>query len=406
MNKIFAYVKGDKLIWGIVILLYLISMLTVYSVRGGITYKHFLVIILGFALMYITHLVKYTYYAKLSQLAIIIVLPLLIATLFQVARNSASRWLDFGGLTFQTSDFAKVVLIMYTARILAKNQDNIQDLKKFFLPLSITVGLTCLLIFPENLSTAAILFITSVILFFIGRVNIRYIMIMVAIAVGIGLIYIGVKALRASGAEKQGKEMVSDASGVKSAGRQSTWKSRIDKFLHGDPDLTSQENIAKIAVARGGLIGKGPGKSTQKEILYASDKDYIYAILAEEYGFAGSVFIVLLYLAILLRTIMIVRKSPGTFGAFLSIGLCLLLVFQAFIHISVSLNLIPVTGQTLPLVSMGGTSMIFSSISFGIILSVSAEIEKEESSAKPDEGGEAVKGNEGESTVNNKIIRV
>lgn len=376
MKKVTAYIKGDKLIWGIVIILYIISMLTVYSVRGGITYKHFFIIIVGIALMYATHLVKYTYYAKIAQLAIFLVVPLLMVTLFQVARNSASRWLDFGGFTFQTSDFAKVVLVIYIARLLTKKQENIKDLKTSFIPLVIPVLIICGLIYPENLSTAGILFITSVMMFFIGRVNVRYIVIMIGIALGLGLIYIGAKAITSN--SRHNKELVAAGAEAKSVGRQATWSSRIGKFFHGDPDKTSQENIAKVAIARGGLYGRLPGKSTQKEILYASDKDYIFAIFVEEYGFLGAIFIMILYLGILLRTILIVRKSPGTFGALLSIGLCIMLVLQAFIHISVSVNLIPVTGQTLPLVSMGGTSMIFSSISLGIILSVSAEVEKEE----------------------------
>jgi cell division protein FtsW len=379
MKKAVSYIKGDKLIWGIVILLYIISILTVYSVKGGITYKHLIIILIGMALMYITHLIKYTYYARISQLAIIVVVPLLLITLFQVARNSASRWLDIGGITFQTSDFAKVVLIIYLARLLAKKQDNIKDLKTSFIPLLIPVILICGMIYPENLSTAGILFITSLLMFYIGRVNMRYIFILIGIAFVLGLFYIGVKTISHP---KDNEEEVAVVKPGKSSGRPATWINRWGKFWNGDPDMSSQENIAKIAIAKGGIIGKMPGRSTQKEILYASERDYIFAIIVEEYGFLGGLFLMLCYLLILFRTIMIVRGSPGTFGAFLSIGLSLLLVLQAFIHMSVSVNLIPVTGQTLPLVSMGGTSMVFSSIALGIILSVSAEIEKEEALLK------------------------
>lgn len=380
MKKVFSYIKGDKLIWGIVILLYIISILTVYSVKGGITYKHLIIILIGMALMYLTHLIKYTYYARISQLAIIVVVPLLLITLFQVARNSASRWLDIGGITFQTSDFAKVVLVIYLARLLAKKQDYIKDLRTSFIPLLIPVILICGMIYPENLSTAGILFITSLLMFYIGRVNIRYILILIGVALLLGLIYIGVKTI--SHPKDNDKDEVAVVKPGKSSGRPATWKNRWGKFWNGDPDMSSQENIAKIAIAKGGIIGKMPGRSTQKEILYASERDYIFAIIVEEYGFLGGLFLMLCYLLILFRTIMIVRGSPGTFGAFLSIGLSLLLVLQAFIHMSVSVNLIPVTGQTLPLVSMGGTSMVFSSIALGIILSVSAEIEKEEALLK------------------------
>jgi len=382
MKKVFTYIKGDKLIWGIVIILYIISMLTVYSVKGSITYKHFIIILMSMALMYVTHLIKYTHYARISKLAIMVVAPLLLFTLFQGARNSASRWLDIGGITFQTSDFAKVVLIMFLARLLTLKQDTIKDFNNSFLRLAIPVVLVCGMIFPENLSTAGILFITCVLMLYIGNADGKHILLLVGAVFCLGLVFVGIKSVIHSKPAKTDSEQVAASAPVKGAGRQATWKSRLNKFFHGDPDKSSQENIAKVAIARGGIIGKMPGRSTQKEILYASERDYIYAIFVEEYGFIGGFILMLLYLLILFRSIMIVRGSPGTFGAFLSIGLSLLLVLQAFVHMSVSVNLIPVTGQTLPLVSMGGTSMVFSSISLGIILSVSAEIEKEEALLK------------------------
>lgn len=360
----------------VVLLLSLMSVLVVYSSIVALAYrykagdteyyliKHSLIIAFGLFLMYLTHKVKYTYYSRLSQIALFIAVPLLLFTLLKgVSAGDASRWLKIPGttLTFQTSDFAKLALIVYVARLLALKQEQIKDFKSAFVPIVIPILIICGLILPANFSTAAVLFTTCLVLMFIGRVNLKYI----AILVGAGVLCLAIFIA-----------IVLAFPNINN--RVSTWKARIEAFSHGDSEQNYQSEQAKIAIATGGPFGKGPGNSTQRNFLPQASSDFIYAIIIEEYGsFLGGFVIIFLYLVMLYRTVRVSIKSEKTFGSLLAIGLCFSLVFQAMINMAVAVNLFPVTGQPLPLVSMGGTSIWFTSIAIGIILSVSRETEKE-----------------------------
>lgn len=316
--------------------------------------------------MFITHKIKYTYYSRLSQIALFIAAPLLLLTLVKGTNlNEASRWLALPGtsLTFQTSDLAKLALIMYVARLLAFKQEQIKDFKAAFLPVMLPVIVICSLILPANFSTAAVLFVTCLVLMFIGRVNLKYILALV----GSGIVLLALFIVIVMNSENQG--------------RVGTWKNRIENFVSGDTEGNYQVEQAKIAIATGGPIGKGPGKSTQRNFLPHPYSDFIYAIIVEEYGLVMGILIVFLYVILLFRAVRIVTRSPKAFGAFLAIGCAFSLVFQGMINMAVAVNLFPVTGQPLPLLSMGGTSIWFTSVAIGIILSVSkeTELEKEES---------------------------
>ena len=380
-------IKGDKVIWVTVLLLSMVSVLVVYSSIGTLAYKykggntgfflikHTLIIGMGFLLMYFMHKIKYTYYSRISQIALFMAIPLLLFTLVKgVNINEASRWLEIPGtgLTFQTSDFAKLALIMYVARMLSLKQDNIKEFKSAFLPIVLPIAITCGLILPANFSTAAVLFTTCLVLMFIGRINIKYILMLIGSGiVMLSLFIVFIFAITKSGNEKHEKEKLSN-------NRIQTWRNRIDNFRSGESEGNYQVEMSKIAIASGGVIGKGPGKSTQRYLLPHPYSDFIFAIIIEEWGLITAMFLIFLYLILLYRGIRIVSKSPKTFGGLLAIGLSFSLVFQGFINMAVAVNLFPVTGQPLPLVSMGGTSIWFTSIAIGIILSVSRETEKEE----------------------------
>lgn len=365
------YFRGDGVIWGVVILLSLFSLLAVYSSTGSLAYqshdastasyilKHFSLLVLSLVIIFITHHIPFKYYSRLSQLFVVIAFILLLLTLIMgTSVNQARRWLTLPGLglTVQTSDFAKLALVMYIARILSVKQYRIGDSREVLGYLFIPTIIICGLILPANLSTALILFATVMILLFIGRVKIRYIL---------GLIFAGVLLLGM---------LVGGLMLTGNDGRIATWQSRIEHYMDGEDAENYQVEQSKIAIATGGFLGKGPGNSTQRDFLPYAYSDFIYAIIVEEYGFLGGVGILFLYLFLLYRAGVIVRKSTRTFGAFLSIGLALLLVIQAMINMGVTVHLIPVTGQTLPFVSMGGSSLIFTSIAIGIILSVSRAV--------------------------------
>lgn len=375
MFNVLPKIKGDKVIWGVVIILSAFSVLAVYSSTTTLAYrfkqgnteyyliKHLSILVLGFFLMYMAHKIRYIYYARISQLAVIISIPLLLYTLlFGANINDASRWTTLPGVNimFQPSDFAKLALIMFVARMLAKKQENIKEFNNAFIPILSPIVVICFLILPANFSTAAILFVTCVVLMFIGRVNMKYLFGMAGI--GVALLALFVAFLFIS---------------PKSSGRLGTWQNRIEHFSSGDSEENFQVEQAKIAIARGGIVGQLPGNSTQKNFLPNPFNDFIYAIIVEEYGLIGAIVILLMYLILLYRGIIIVAKSPGNYGAFLAIGVTFSLVFQAMINMAVATNLLPVTGQPLPLVSMGGTSIWFTSIALGIILSVSKELESE-----------------------------
>lgn len=378
--NLFKYIKGDKAIWTVVLLLSLLSILVVYSsiialayrYKGGDTgsylIKHVFIVGSGILLVYFIHKVKYSYFSRISQLAIFLAAPLLLYTLFNgVTAGDATRWLVIPGtsLTFQTSDFAKLALITYVARMLSIKQNVIKDFKKAFLPIVAPVGIICLLILPSNFSTAAILFMTCFVLMFIGRMNAKHLLLLIGSGIAAGLIII-VMVFNFPNAIPRG----------------ATWKARIENFSKGDSESNFQAEQAKIAIATGGIMGKGPGNSMQRNFLPQASSDFIFAIVIEEWGLIAAVIIVFLYLILLFRGVKIANKSERTFGSLLAIGLTFSLVFQAMINMAVAVNLFPVTGQPLPLVSMGGTSIWFTSIAIGMILSVSRNNEMIE------EGGE------------------
>jgi cell division protein FtsW len=381
INKGFSYLQGDKMIWVIVMLLFLVSMLAVYSSTGTLAYKmqvgsekylmkQIAMAVAGLLLMFFTHMIDYKYYSRIAQLLWIISIPLLIYTMFfGTELNDANRWitLPLVGLTFQTSDLAKLALIMFLARQLSLKQDQITDFKEAFLPILLPIVLTAVIIAPENLSTAVILFFTSVFIMYIGRIALKHIFMLFGVSmVAFGIFFLIIFAL--------------PESALKHAGRAATWKHRIENFKKGneDGDESYQVQQAKIAIAKGGIFKVDPGGSDQKNFLPHPYSDFIYAIIIEEYGLVGGALIVALYLFFLFRCIRIVIKAPKAFGALLAVGLGIALVIQAMINMAVAVNLVPVTGVTLPLVSMGGSSVIFTSIAFGIILSVSRNVEQEE----------------------------
>ncbi|TKC09709.1 FtsW/RodA/SpoVE family cell cycle protein [Pedobacter frigoris] len=376
INTLLDKTKGDRWIWLIIILLSLISILTVYSATGtiaynkGVTvekyllYKHVIFVILGIGMIYISHLLDYKYYAGISKILMIITIPLLLYTAaFGENINDASRWVKIPviGLTFQTSDLAKLALITFLARMLTRKQENIKDVKKAFIPIMGSVCVVFVLIAWANLSTALMLFGVSILLLIIGRISIKQIM-MVCAGGAVLLMFIVFLGPRAA-----------------------TYKSRINSFLHPEEqhsDKTYQADQSKIALATGGLFGKGPGNSTQRNFLPHPYSDFIFAIIVEEYGLMGALTMVVLYLVLLYRCVRIVTQSPKAFGALLAAGLSFSLTIQAFANMAVAVGLGPVTGVPLPLVSMGGTSILFTSIAFGIILSVSKDVEEKNSSKK------------------------
>ena len=369
MNRILNNTKGDRWIWLIVILLSVISLLAVYSAIGTLAYKrgvgaesilmkHLAMILGGIALMYISHKLDYRYYRGISKLLMIITLPLLVFTLiFGSHVNDASRWIAIPGtgLSFQTSDLAKLALITYLARTLSLKQENIKDVKQSFIPIMGAVCLVFILIALANLSTALMLFGVSILLLIIGRISIKQIAITV-LAGGVllaGVVFLGP--------------------------RHKTYISRVQAFMHpeiANPDKSFQSDHAKIAIATGGIFGKGVGRSDEINYLPEAYSDEIYAIIVEEYGLVGGILLIGIYLFLLFRCIKIVTKAPKAFGALLAAGLSFSLTIQAFANMAVAVGLGPVTGIPLPLVSMGGTSILFTSVAFGIILSVSRDIEE------------------------------
>jgi cell division protein FtsW len=378
MVKELKNVKGDKVIWVVVILLSIFSILAVYSSTGTLAYrkqggnteyylfKHFLILAFGFGLMYMTHRIKYTYFSRISQIGLILSLPLLLLTLMSGTNlNEANRWLTVPiiNLTFQSSDVAKLFLIMYLARVLSKKQEQIENFKTGFLPVIMPVFVVCALILPANFSTAAILFVTCLVLMFIGRISLKYIFSLI----GLGLV--AIVLIFSLAAAFPGLFP-----------RAGTWTNRVEHFIHKDQqdeDANYQVEQSKIAIVSGGILGKSPGKSTQRNFLPHPYSDFIFAIIVEEYGIVGGSFVLLLYWILFYRVVRITTKSQGNFGSFLAIGFGFSLVFQALINMAVAVHLFPVTGQTLPLISMGGTSIWFTSIAIGIVLSVSRHIEIE-----------------------------
>lgn len=375
MESILNKTKGDRWIWLIVILLSTISMMAVYSSTGTLAYKHntgaesYLVkhmamIFGGIALMYFSHKLDYHWYRGISKVLMIITIPLLLYTLkFGNHVNDASRWIAIPGtgLTFQTSDLAKLALITYLARMLSLKQENIKDIRQSFLPIMGAVCVVFILIALANLSTALMLFGVSILLLIIGRISVKQIAVVCLAGAMLlaGVVFLGP--------------------------RRETYKSRVNAFMHpelANKDKTFQSDHAKIAIATGGLTGKGPGNSTEKNFLPHPYSDFIYATIIEEYGMFGGFVIVCIYLFLLYRCILIVAKAPKAFGTLLAAGLSFSLTIQAFANMAVAVGLGPVTGVPMPLVSMGGTSILFTSVAFGIILSVSRNSDEVEDNKK------------------------
>lgn len=386
VQYVFNKVHGDRYIWLVVFVLSVFSILAVYSSTETLAYKsaggnteyylikHSVILLFGIVLMYLSHLIPYRYYSRIAQILLWLSVPALMYTMFLAPEvNDASRWITLPviNLTFQTSDLARFALIMYTARVLSKKQDKVDSFKEAFVPVIMPIAIICALILPENLSTASVLFFTCIVLMFVGRVNFKYI----ALTILAGMVLIGV--------------IIAMAYAFPNVGRLGTWKARVDTFVEGgDADDTYQTDQAKIAIAKGGILGVGPGNSTQKDFLPYPYADFIFATILEEYGLVGGLIMIFLYLAFLYRCIRIVLKAPTSFGALLAVGLGLSLCIQAFINMGVAVHLLPTTGLTLPLVSMGGTSLWFTSLSIGIILSVSREIEKPEEEEEDTESAE------------------
>jgi cell division protein FtsW len=366
MHRILNNTKGDRWIWLIVILLSVISLLAVYSAIGTLAYKrgvgaesilmkHVAMMVGGLALMYISHRLDYRYYSGISKILMYITIPLLIYTLvFGSHVNDASRWIAIPGtgLSFQTSDLAKLALITYLARTLSRKQENIKDVKQSFIPIMGSVCLVFILIAWANLSTALMLFGVSILLLIMGRISVKQI----AVVCLAGLLLLGAVVMLGP--------------------RRHLYMTRIDTFMHPEKsDLSKayQSNHAKIAIATGGIFGKGPGKSSEVNWLPEAYSDEIYAIIVEEYGLIGGFLLIGIYLFLLYRCIKIATKAPKAFGTLLAAGLSFSLTIQAFANMAVAVGLGPVTGVPLPFVSMGGTSILFTSVAFGIILSVSRD---------------------------------
>jgi cell division protein FtsW len=321
-------------------------------------------IVIGFGLAYMFHKIKYTAFSKVSQIGFIVSIPLLIYTLLRgVSAGEARRWLEIPGigLSFQTSDIAKLMLLIYVARVLTIKQNELQEFKAVLKYLLLPIGIICALILPANFSTAALLFANCLLLMFIGRIKVKFMLYIVGscllFALLLGVVIYQFPSILPRGA---------------------TWKARIENFSKGDSKSNYQSEQAKIAIATGGVIGKGPGNSTQRAFLPQASSDFIYAIIIEEYGFLTGFVMLFLYMILLFRGIRILRDSDKMFGGFLAVGLTFSLVFQALINMAVAVNLFPVTGQPLPLVSMGGTSILFTCITIGIILSVSRSSDDKE----------------------------
>lgn len=373
MDLVFSRLKGDRWLWIIIIILSVWSLLAVYSSVGTLAYKegkgtevylikHTLLIVGGFALMYFSHKLNYQWYAGISKILMVITIPLLFYTLlFGNTVNEASRWVTIPVInqTFQTSDLAKLALITFLARTLTRKQENIKDVKKAFIPIMGSVCIIFALIAPANLSTALMLFGVSVLLLIVGRISIKQIF---YVCLGVFFVLLLVVLL--------GPRRETYASRVK------TYMGWQDESVVAGGDKSYQADHAKIAIASGGLFGKGPGNSTQRNVLPHPYSDFIFAIIIEEYGAVGGATLVLLYVVLMFRCIRIVTQSPKAFGALLAAGLGFSLTLQALGNMAVAVGLGPVTGIPLPLVSMGGTSILFTSIAFGIILSVSRSIDE------------------------------
>lgn len=378
MQNIFKNIKGDKTIWAIAALLALFSFLPVYSASTNLVYvigngttighlmKHGVLLLLGFVIIYTVHKLPYRYFKGLSIIALPVVVFLLIYTLAQgttIEGANASRWIriPFVGIGFQTSNLASVVLLVYVARYLTKIKDKAITFKESLLPLWLPVFVILSLILPANFSTTAIIFLMVLVLCFLGGYPLKYLLGII----GVGVVCLAMFILTA----KAFPDIFPN--------RVDTWISRIENFANTeDTEADYQIEKAKIAIATGGVVGVGAGKSVMKNFLPQSSSDFIYAIIVEEYGLAGALILAFLYLMLLFRVVIVAHKSDSVFGKLVVIAVGLPIVFQALINMAVAVELFPVTGQNLPLISSGGSSIWMTCLAIGIVLSVSAKREE------------------------------
>ncbi|MBN2164737.1 MAG: cell division protein FtsW [Marinilabiliaceae bacterium] len=403
------HLKGDRIIWGLIFLLSVFSLLAVYSSTGTLAYKyhggnttfymfkHLSFLIIGLTVTVFIHKMHYRFFARIAVVFLWVSIGLLLLALVSgMNLNEASRWIKVPGIgiSFQPSELAKFALIIYIARVLSQNQEEGVPARKAFKPIMVYVGFVCGLIFTENLSTAGMIGFASMTMMFIGRVPFKYLLGTMGVVIGIIAIVFLISPY------------------VSVFHRAETWKARVERFVNNDNESESdlggdyQSQQAKMAVATGGFIGKGPGNSYQRNFLPHPYSDFIYAIIVEEFGFFGGFLILLAYMILLFRAALLVKSSQRTFPAFLAMGLTFILVLQAFINMGVAVGVFPVTGQPLPLVSMGGTSIIFTCAAFGAILSVSrcnieekkviteAQNTTEEGTTNKNEQGDDLSGNE------------
>lgn len=371
-NRLYTQLKGDKVIWAILLLLSIISVLIVYSSTDLLSYrredgntefylmKHIMILSLGLGVAYACFLMNYKKFLVAAPYLLLASIPLLIYTLVSgVDVNEARRWIQvpFIGITFQSSDFAELALVIFVAREITSRQDSIKDFQAAFVPILSAVLVVCGLIAPADLSTATVLFLTCLSMMFIGRVPVKFILtLLVAGLIVFSLIY--------------------TLSGVypETFGRAATWNQRLEDF-RGDTD-PYQITQAKIAIANGEVIGMGPGKGVQRYLLPQAYSDFVFATIIEEYGLVGGTFVMFLYILLFIRVAKLITLSSKTFGAILAMGLSVMLVIQALMNMGVAVDLLPVTGLTLPMLSMGGTSLLFTCVAFGIILSISRYTER------------------------------
>ena len=387
MKTVFDNIKGDRIIWAIAALLAIFSFLPVYSAASNLAYigsgsntfsyfiKHFVHLFLGFSIIYGVHKIPYRYFKGLSMVMIPVVLILLIITMLQgstIGGANASRWIrvPIVGFTFQPSTLAALVLMVYVARYLSKIKDETISFRESVLPLWLPVFIVLALILPANFSTAALIFSMVILLTFVGGYPLKYL----SIIIGSGVVVLALFVLTA----KAFPDLMPN--------RVDTWTSRISSFV--DSEVTQEDyqiEKAKIAIATGGLQGLGPGKSIQKNFLPQSSSDFIFAIIIEEYGLIGGIFLLILYLWLLFRIVIVAQKSDSVFGKLLAIGVGIPVIFQALVNMGVAVQLFPVTGQTLPLISSGGTSIWVTCLALGVVLSVSAKRDEDKNNEVDDQ---------------------
>ena len=387
MKTVFDNIKGDRIIWAIAALLAIFSFLPVYSAASNLAYigsgsntfsyfiKHFVHLFLGFSIIYGVHKIPYRYFKGLSMVMIPVVLILLIITMLQgatIGGANASRWIrvPIVGFTFQPSTLAALVLMVYVARYLSKIKDETISFRESVLPLWLPVFIVLALILPANFSTAALIFLMVILLTYVGGYPLKYL----SIIIGSGVVVLALFVLTA----KAFPDLMPN--------RVDTWSSRISSFI--DSEVTQEDyqiEKAKIAIATGGLQGLGPGKSIQKNFLPQSSSDFIFAIIIEEYGLIGGIFLLILYLWLLFRIVIVAQKSDSVFGKLLAIGVGIPVIFQALVNMGVAVQLFPVTGQTLPLISSGGTSIWVTCLALGVVLSVSAKRDEDKNNEVDDQ---------------------